>query len=90
MLRRPKPTKLLLSQVGSGKMFKLTGTHQVDNVVLTTTGVYRVATAKADRGRIMRIYDVTTTRLTALGSLESGPIINVPTDQAKSIEAYLI
>lgn len=79
-----------MSKVGSSQIFKITGTHEIDGVTLTPIGVYRVATAKADHGRIVRIFDVATTRLTALGGLESGPVINVPMDQAKTIESYLI
>jgi hypothetical protein len=79
-----------MSNVASGQMFKVTGTSQVDTFTLTPNGVYRVATAKADHGRIMKIFDVATTRLTASGGMESGPVINVPMDQSKTIEAYLI
>jgi hypothetical protein len=90
MASEKKPARLVMSQIKSGTIFKLTGEHQIGKHALTLAGVYRMAVARADHGRVMRIYDIATTRLTALGGTESGPLIDIPSDQAKTIETYVI
>jgi hypothetical protein len=80
----------MMSKIKSRTIFKLTGTSVVGSHTLTPEGVYYMATAKADHGQTMRIFDMATTRLTALGGTESGPVINVSTEQAETIEAYVI
>ena len=90
MPRYKKPVKVLMSQIKSGAIFKLTGIHSVEKQVLTLDGVYFMVAARGDHGRIMRIYDMATTRLNAIGTAWSGPVIDVPSEQARTIESYLV
>jgi hypothetical protein len=78
----------VLGQLKTGSVFKVTEAHQIGDTSLTLDGVYRVATAKADHGQAVKIYDLSTTRMTGPKTLQSGPLISIPIASAKTIRVY--
>jgi hypothetical protein len=49
---------LVLGRLRTGTLFKVTESRQIGVVVLTVEAVYQIGTAKADRGRKIKIRDL--------------------------------
>ena len=66
----------------------MTQPHQIETLSLTLDGVYSIATAKADHGRNVKVYDLAALRPIRGGGFQYGSALTVLTEEAERIEVY--